>query len=393
MILNVKQEQVKELYSRAPSGTIGQVFVALFMTYILYGEVSNSRLIPWTLVILSILALRVIAMIAFYKGKAHTHHIFSTKTWILIYQINVLFTGISWGILSYLFTEQYQILDMQLVMVSIIFAIAGIGVVSLGPIFSVYVFYSVPMISMISIHWLISDKPFHYEVASLLFLGLAFLLIAAFQFYRRTLDLIQRTHEVERNQLDIIERLGRAGEFKDNETGSHVKRMSYSSYLLALECGLSEHQADQIYLASPMHDIGKIGIPDNILLKPGKLNNEEWDIMKTHTTIGAELLDSQSSQLLQLASSIAANHHEKWDGSGYPAGLSGQDIPLEARIVCICDEFDALVSKRPYKEAWSLEDALAFIKEQSGKHFDPKLVEHFLLISPQIIEYRKKHVN
>jgi putative two-component system response regulator len=153
--------------------------------------------------------------------------------------------------------------------------------------------------------------------------------------------------------------------------------MSRLCYRLALEIGIPKAEADRLRHASAMHDIGKIGIPDRILQKPGRLDPEEWATMKTHTTMGATILGGSNAPLIQMAETIARTHHERWDGSGYPAGLAGEEIPLIGRVVAICDVFDALLSVRPYKDAWTLDDALAEIRAQSGRHFDPSLVEPF----------------
>jgi len=201
----------------------------------------------------------------------------------------------------------------------------------------------------------------------------------------------ERTHELNDTRLEVIRRLGRAAEFRDNETGYHIIRMSKFSQIIALNYGLDEKQAELILNASPMHDIGKIGIPDNILLKPGKLDKEEWEIMKTHAAIGADILSGHDSELMEMAKEIAMTHHEKFDGSGYPMGLKGQDIPLTARIVAISDVFDALTSARPYKKAWPAEEAIAEIKNCSGKHFDPELVEVFVRSLPEILNVRSQY--
>lgn len=200
-----------------------------------------------------------------------------------------------------------------------------------------------------------------------------------------------RTRELNETRLQVIRRLGRAAEYRDNETGLHIIRMSKYSALLARSLGWSEAQVELMLNASPMHDIGKIGIPDAILLKPGKFEPHEWEVMKTHAAIGAELLDGDTSPLLALARTIAMTHHEKWDGSGYPQGLSGDDIPQAGRIVAVADVFDALTSSRPYKKAWSLDDAVGYIKDNVGKHFDPEVVVHFLENIQEVKQIRTHH--
>lgn len=199
-----------------------------------------------------------------------------------------------------------------------------------------------------------------------------------------------RTEELERTRLQIIQTLGKAAEYKDNETGMHVVRMSYFARELALAAGYPEAFADMLLNAAPMHDIGKIGIPDAVLRKPGKLDAEEWAVMRTHAEIGAQILEGSQGELLQMAARIARCHHEKWNGGGYPDGLAGEAIPLEARIVAIADVFDALTSVRPYKNAWPFEAAMQLIREESGQHFDPVLVEHFLSLSEKIKDIQKR---
>ncbi len=199
-----------------------------------------------------------------------------------------------------------------------------------------------------------------------------------------------RTRELHHTRLQVVRRLGRAAEYRDNETGLHIIRMSSISALLGKAAGLSEYESDLLLNASPMHDIGKIGIPDQILLKPGKLDAREWEIMKTHARIGADILAGEDSELMTMAHDIALTHHEKWDGSGYPHGLKCDEIVLPGRIVALADVFDALTSERPYKCAWPVEEAMTYIREQSGKHFDPDLVKNFLNILPEIVQIREK---
>lgn len=203
----------------------------------------------------------------------------------------------------------------------------------------------------------------------------------------------ERTKELHDAHLELVQRLGRAAEYRDNETGFHIIRMGQYSALLGRAAGMTEAECEMLLHASPMHDIGKIGIPDRILLKPGKLDPEEWEIMKTHTLIGSELLSGSSSPLMQMAAIIAETHHEKWDGSGYPHGLKGEEIPLVGRICALCDVFDALTTERPYKKAWSVADAVAEIERGSGTHFDPRLVELFKQMLPEILAVKDRYAD
>jgi putative two-component system response regulator len=196
----------------------------------------------------------------------------------------------------------------------------------------------------------------------------------------------EQTQAISDTRLKIIQRLGRAAEYKDDNTGMHVIRMSHYARVLGVAAGMNETMADMLLDAAPMHDIGKIGIPDSILQKAEDLTDQEWEIMQTHTDMGAEIIGIDESKLLQMARQVAATHHESWDGSGYPRGLQGEDIPLVGRIVAIADVFDALTTRRPYKEAWSVEDSIAYLQEQAGKKFDPDLVKVFVQQLPQIHE-------
>ncbi len=201
----------------------------------------------------------------------------------------------------------------------------------------------------------------------------------------------RNTIELHQTRLKIIQRLGRAAEYRDNETGFHVIRMSHYARLIAEEYGGNESWVSMVFNASPMHDVGKIGIPDKVLLKPGKLDAEEWELMKKHAEFGAEIIGEEKEPLLQMSRVIALTHHEKWDGSGYPNGLSAYEIPLEGRIVAIADVFDALTSERPYKKAWPVDDAISLIKESSGSHFDPALVEIFIRVLPQALQIKDSY--
>ena len=189
----------------------------------------------------------------------------------------------------------------------------------------------------------------------------------------------ERTLELESAQIEIIERLARAAEFRDDNTGQHTERVGQMAAVIAREIGLADGQVSLIRRAAPLHDVGKIGIPDAILLKLGKLTDDEFTLVKTHTRIGARILSGSRFNLLQLAEEIAFTHHECWDGSGYE-GMTGESIPLGGRIVAIADVFDALTQKRPYKSAWPVTDAIAEIDRQRGRQFDPTIVAAFLRV-------------
>jgi len=199
-----------------------------------------------------------------------------------------------------------------------------------------------------------------------------------------------RMEELRASRLEIVQRLGLASEYKDNETGLHVIRMSHFARILGLAAGMTEAQADDLLHAAPMHDVGKIGIPDRVLQKPGPLDPDEWKIMQSHAQIGADIIGHHEHGVLALARNIALTHHEKWDGSGYPNGLAGEAIPLEGRICAIADVFDALTSVRPYKKAWTEAEALDLLVQQKGRHFDPALVDLFLTQMPAIRAIRTR---
>jgi putative two-component system response regulator len=206
----------------------------------------------------------------------------------------------------------------------------------------------------------------------------------AIEIKRATSDLISRERE-------MVLRLSKAAEHRDPETGQHLLRMANYSRLIARELNLSEAEQELILEAAPMHDIGKVATPDAILLKQGKLTDDEFSIMKQHAATGYSILSDSDSLLIRTAAIMALNHHEKFDGNGYPSGLKGEEIPLYARIIAVADVFDALTSARPYKRAWSLEDAVQFVKDQSGKHFDPKCVDSFFCVWDEVLEIHARY--
>ena len=206
----------------------------------------------------------------------------------------------------------------------------------------------------------------------------------------KTEELQNALREVQNSERDIISILGKTAEYRDNETSMHTIRVGEMSALLALKFGWQKEDIELMRLAAPMHDMGKVGISDSILLKPGKLEKEEFLIMKEHSKIGYSILSKKQTPLLKLAAEIAYTHHEKFDGTGYPRGLSSHDIPLSGAIVAVADVFDALLSERPYKNAFSLEKTLEIIKNDSGSHFNPGVVALFLDSLDEILEIRKR---
>jgi putative two-component system response regulator len=207
----------------------------------------------------------------------------------------------------------------------------------------------------------------------------------------RTNQLNQAMERLKTVSLDTIIKLTSASEYRDTETGMHIKRMSHYSAVIAQKMGLKNKTVEAILYASPMHDIGKIGIPDKILLKPGKLNAEEWEVMKKHTLIGADILKGSDIGFVRMGETIALAHHEKWDGSGYPRGLNGRKIPLAGRITALADVFDALTSNRPYKEAFSIEKSMRIISQERNKHFDPEVVDAFFAVQDAILKIKEAY--
>lgn len=205
-------------------------------------------------------------------------------------------------------------------------------------------------------------------------------------------EVTRRTAEINETRQQIIQCLGRAAEYRDNETGKHVIRMSLFSERIALAYGLEAQEARRYLAATPMHDVGKIGIRDSILLKPGRLDEEEMAEMKRHCVIGEKILGETDSPLLRLAALCAKTHHERWDGRGYPCGIAGADIPIVGRITAVADVFDALTSKRPYKEPWPIARAAAEIQNGSGRQFDPAVVDAFARALQEILILREEHV-
>lgn len=207
----------------------------------------------------------------------------------------------------------------------------------------------------------------------------------------RTFELKEALKKMEIASIEAILRLSRAAEYRDDDTGNHVFRVGLYSAEVGRQMNIGEDNVRKILSSAPMHDVGKIGIPDNILQKPGKLTDEEWVLMRKHTVMGAKILEGSSSEIINLAEILALGHHEKWNGKGYPSGKKGEEIPLYCRIVAIADVFDALTTERPYKKAFTIEKSFQIIQEEKGQHFDPVVVEAFFAIQHKILEIREKY--
>ena len=320
-------------------------------------------------------------------------HIINT---LLNQQYVVIFaSGLAWSWAVYILMNiEQEPFKHAFQMMSVAFSVGIIGVavsvLSATPI--AFYLFAIPLALLTLTSFIItSEFSFQYVMSIGISVGLLFFISASRQFSKRFDEGVIKTYTIEKRELELINRLAIASEYRDFETGNHINRMSYSCYLLALEAGFDKRQADLIRIASSMHDIGKLGISDDILLKPGKLSDSERHLIETHTSIGANILSESDSEMIQLAKLIAENHHEKVDGTGYPKGLKGYQIPTEAKIAAICDVFDALTSERPYKTAWSNEKALAYIIEQSGSHFDTQLVQKFMKVYPDVMSYAKEH--
>lgn len=385
---------VSKMASSASAAHI--VFAFLLSSLLLFSGTEINLAISWMLSIYLIIGIRYFSAKQIIN-KFHSSQVFDdgfAQSHIRNQAIILFVLSITWS-LSFILLFMVESKEHQtgFHMIAAIFAVGLIagGIISLSPIRSIYYTFALPMTIAIAYLFFQYGDTFHTMSGIAILSGLIFLTIFGRLFTRQFDERIQKTKEAKDTEFEIINRLSKASEFRDEETGNHILRMSYNCYLLSLECGFSQEKAELMRYASSLHDVGKIGISDNILLKPGKLTVEERELMNEHPQIGAKILAHSNSELIKLAETIAKYHHEKVDGTGYPFGLKGDEIPFEARIAAICDVYDALISERPYKKAWSNESALSFIIENSGNHFDSQLVEKFKKIHPRIVKYAQLH--
>jgi putative two-component system response regulator len=388
------QKRLEYIYKMSALGIGGHLFVVLMIAYLFLSteSVSPAFILLGVAAHVLILVGRTVTVVRYQR----VHHTLATlddyNLWIRYYLLGVMGTGFVWGLsvfpLDHITDPAYHFL-----LLSVIIGLAGAGLVTLGVFQRVYAAFMLPMLCLTGLWFATHDDNLHRIGSLIVVLVIFYFLFSAYRYSTNFAKVIFEKVKTFRSQLEIVQRLSRAAEFRDNETGMHIERMSYACYLLALACGMDERKARAVQYASSMHDIGKIGIQDDILLKPEKLDAEEWRIMQTHTLIGQRILENSESMMLRMAEQIALTHHEKYDGSGYPHGLKGDDIPLEGRIAAICDVFDALSTDRPYKKAWSNEEALAYLVEGAGSHFDPELVTLFLKIYPEVVVFQNEHLD
>ncbi|BBP42641.1 HD-GYP domain-containing protein [Thiosulfativibrio zosterae] len=369
-----------------PSQAANLLLVAIFVYLLSQLGVATELIVLWVIGHILVSGHRIRMMFTILPKIGHEpidHKRLYKQT-----RITFWLMGSLWGIAFLTITLLGQDAYTNLVL-AVAIGYCGSGILSAAPSFMAYAAMNTPIVASIYLGFILQPTqatPIAIVIATLAF---GFIFSSAYRFSQHFIGNVTRYHQIENAKQQVIHVLGRASEYRDEETGDHISRMSQNAYLLSKKIGFNEEEALRMRDASSLHDLGKIGIPDHILLKPGKLTPAEFEVMKTHPCIGHHILgDAQESATLELAKRICHSHHEKWDGTGYPEGLTAEQIPLEARIAAICDVFDALTSERPYKPAWSHEAALNYIIEQKNRHFDPELVEAFIAIHPERQQYK-----
>jgi hypothetical protein len=388
MNINVQKITLVKLFSMSPYALGGTFVMMLVVGFVFYGVVPDYIILIGFAMHMMVLVYRASICRSYSKNKDTINDKKTIDKYQKFYVIGTFLSGSVWGMSVVLLLFEHSI-EHQFFIYTIVVGLAGASIVTLSAVFEVYLAFVIPMLSISALYALMQEGDVYKATAAFLAGLSVFFYVSGKNYYENMIESIKDRQMLISTQNEIIRRLSKAGEYRDNETGMHIVRMSQMCALLAHECGFDAEYVANILNASEMHDVGKIGIPDYILLKPAKLTEEEKIIMKRHVTIGKKILEGSNSPLIKLSESIAHTHHEKWDGSGYPNGIHGTFIPIEGRITALCDVFDALVSERPYKKAWSHEEALAYLQNESGKHFDPDLVEKFMKIYPKIKEIYK----
>lgn len=375
--------QVEQVISQTPFALFGQFLLVAPMTALLLGTgIPTDTLYIWVACGSALLIHRYMNFRDFYRsGNQHDRQ--QTIRWGRKYLTNALFMGVWWSIL---FMEVFRHAPQAYCFVAVMagLGLAGGAIVTLGSVFSIYCAFISPMLATLIASLCLQGTYINTMLAWILLLGSTYLLLAVYNYSRNHRLVLEQTERLQESEWEALQCLGKISEYRDARTDEHVNKVGYSSYVLAKAAGFSEEDARTLWLASQLHDVGKITMPDSILLKPGKLTDEEALVMQDHARVGAEILKGAKSGVMKVATVVALTHHEKWDGSGYPRGLSGEDIPIEGRIVAICDVYDALVSDRAYKDKWSTSEALDFLRKNANIQFDPKLIELFIQEIPRI---------
>ena len=381
--MKIRPSQLDHIVSQTSQGVLGQFLIILLMTLLLLKSgLPQSTLFVWDVCCVALLIHRYLNFRPYIQnlsGKDVQYVMLRIRR----YTANVLFMGLLW---AFLFAQiiLHAPKELQYFAIAAAYGIAGAAIATLGTIFRVYFAFTFPMLATTILVFYFRSPSTDVVAVLIMVLGLGYLLYTAFKYSSHFQLMHERTDRLREAEMEALVCLGKAGEYRDADTGDHVLRVGYASYLLAKSAGFTEQDAETLMYASPLHDLGKIGIPDSILLKPGKLTDDEQHSMKNHTRIGAAILKHSQSGVMNVAKIVALSHHEKWDGSGFPDGVSGEDIPIEGRIVAICDVFDALVSSRSYKKSWTDMEAIDFLRQNAGKHFDPRLVDLFIRNIPKI---------
>lgn len=389
-ILTLKQ-QYEYTLTEAKRTTIGNLLLVAIFIYLQYSiEFPQAYTILWAISFAFITAYRV-SLITFILPKVKNN--LPTLDYFKLTRhsnLSLMLLGALWGSIFFaLMHYQHQNNVSSALILATALGFSGASMFSAGASFKTFSYLNLPIvIAIIAGCYLYRHNPQFMVPAMIATLAYTFIFSSAFRFSQKFVTNIQNDFRLRQAKQEVIEVLGRAGDYRDEETGEHINRMSHSCYQLARAFGFSDDEAVKIRHASTLHDIGKIGIPDDILLKPGKLTPAEQQIMQQHSRIGYEILGgAEKSETLKLAKTICLYHHERWDGTGYPTGIKGKEIPIEARIATICDVFDALTSDRPYKQAWPEKEAVQFIKDHSGIYFDPELVPIFMQTLPVITAF------
>jgi putative two-component system response regulator len=385
-MLKVTPGQFEYIVSQTPQGVLGQFLTVVLVTPLLLRiGFPELNLYLWDGCVALLLVYRYMS----YQRLYRIRNFIATppgRTTVTNYVTPLFLLGMLWAVLFAKIIQQPST-EAHLMAMVLGMGLASAAIVTIGAAFGIYFAFVVPMLFTLVVTFLLQDTPIHVTAALFLLMGSIFALYTAYKYSQHFELMLDATEQLKETEIEALVCLGKAGEYRDSDTGDHVLRVGYSAYLLARAAGYTEEDARNLMYASPLHDLGKIGIPDHILLKPGKLTDEENLVMKKHTGIGAEILKNSKTRVMKMARTVALSHHEKWDGSGYPLGLAGKNIPIEGRIVAICDVFDALISSRPYKLRWTDTEAIAHLRNNSGSHFDPTLIALFINEIPKIKEF------